>query len=77
MKWLKRFCAVNAYLRRVREFNRTTKGTRIAANRKSAGATYDRRGQEALDHLVTLMIDMGRREEELFSDSSPHESDKR
>ncbi len=77
MKWLKRFSAVSAYLRRVREFNRTTKGTRIATNRRSAGSTYDQGGQEALDHLVALMIDFGKGEEKFLSKTESHESGKR
>lgn len=77
MKWLKRFSAVSAYLRRVREFNRTTKGTRIATDRRSAGTAYDKGGQEALDHLVALMVDFGKREEEFLPKTESHESDER
>ena len=77
MEWVKRFCTVSAYLRRVREFNKTTKGTKIAANRKSAGIAYDRGGQEALDQLVAGMIDMGRREEKFLATTESRQIDKR
>jgi hypothetical protein len=77
VEWLKRFRAVSAYLRQVQEFNRTTKGTRIAANRQSANAIYDRGGQQALGELVEHMLDMGRRDEKFLSDMKAHESGKK
>lgn len=77
MEWVKRFCAVSAYLRRVREFNSTTKGTKIATTRRTAGITYDRGGQEALDQLVAGMIDMGRREEKFLGKTESHQIDRR
>lgn len=76
MEWVKRFCAVSAYLRRVREFNRTTKGTRIATTRRTAGITYDRGGQKALDQLVTGMVEMGRRDEKFLATMEPQQLDK-
>lgn len=68
MKWLRRFRTVSAYLRRVREFNKTTVGTKVATTRKSAGYIYDHYGQEkGLDNLVAEMEKMGRRDREFLS----------
>lgn len=75
MKWLRRFFAVIVHRRRVREFNRTTKGTQIASSWKSASAIYDYGGNEALNQVMTRMMELRRQEEDILA--RVHDSTKR
>lgn len=70
MNWIvsrwRRFRAVGAALRQLREFNRTHKGTLLATSRKSLNRIYDQGGEPALKDLIVNVEYFQRREREVL-----------